>query len=91
MDNTGIVVMLAGALMIVGGALQLPSIIRRRRRAPWRGATVSATALVVYGMLALSGVILNGTVLSALLVWCIVAGMWCGWWLTRRDTAKQVH
>jgi hypothetical protein len=91
MHKTSIVVAIAGALMFAGAILQVPSIVRRRGRAPWRGAAISVAALAVYGLLLLEGVVLNGTILSAALVWCIAAAIWVGWWLNRRDTAKRAR
>jgi uncharacterized membrane protein HdeD (DUF308 family) len=90
MDNK-LLVVIAGAMMLAGGLVQLVSLMRRRGRGPWRGPVVSAVAVVAYGVLALSGHVLNGTTLSAVLIWFIAAAIWIGFWLTRRDAARQVQ
>lgn len=87
MDNQ-VLVTIGGALMLVGGLMQIGSIVKLRGRRPWRGPAISAVALVVYGALALAGYVLNGTALSAALIWFIAVAMWVGVWLTRRDAAR---
>lgn len=83
------VVVIGGALMLIGGVMQFRSVLMLRGRGPWRGAAVSASALAMFGLLAVTGVVLNGTVLSAVLIWVVAGAMWGGWWLTRRDQAGQ--
>jgi hypothetical protein len=87
------VVVAAGAMMLIGGAGQLWFAMRLRPggAGPWRGAAVSAAAMVTYGILAVTGLALNGTAMSAVLVWAIAAAFFFGWWLTRRETARQVR
>jgi hypothetical protein len=45
MDPTRSVAAIAGALMLLGGVTQLFAVVKRRRRAQWRGAAVSALAV----------------------------------------------
>lgn len=90
MDKARTVVAIAGALMLVGGVMQLLFVMKLRGRAPWRGAAVSATALAVYGLLALMGLVVNGTAFGTVLVWAVAAATWFGLWLTRRDRARQI-
>jgi hypothetical protein len=91
MEKTRVVVAVAGALMLLGGVMQLFIVLRLRGRAPWRGPAVSATAPTVYGLVALSGLVVNGGALGAVLTWAIVMAMWFGLWLSRRDRAQPVQ
>lgn len=89
--TTRIVVAVAGALMLAGGVMQLFAVLKLRGRAAWRGAAVSATALTVYGLLALRGLVGDGTARGAVLVWVFAIGMWFGIWLSRHDRARSVQ
>lgn len=86
------VVLVAGVLLLIAGIAQLYAAMRSRARGnPWHGIALMAIALALYGVLTLSGVVFNGTVLSAVLVWLIAGAMWCGWWLQRRGKARDVR
>ena len=80
-------VVIAGALMMLGGTMQLWSIAKVRRRQ--RGAILGAAVMLLDGLLAVTGVVLNGTMLGAVLIWLIAAAMWFSLWLTRRERVRQ--
>jgi uncharacterized membrane protein HdeD (DUF308 family) len=91
MSTTQIVVAVAGVVILLSGVIQLFANFKLRGRAPWRGPAVSAAALSAYGLLALSGLVVDGSTLGAVLVWVVVIGMWFGLWLRRRERQRPVQ
>lgn len=83
------VFIIAGAVLVVTGSLQLRrSLQNGRRGGSWRGDALTAGAFAVYGVLALSGV-LRGTLMGALLIWVVAIAALGGLWLSRRETARS--
>lgn len=77
---------LAGICLVIGGCGQAwTSAARFRRGAPWRGMALSGIAAIVYGILALAGIIGSGTVVGDVLIWIVAVAIWAAWWLNRRD------
>jgi hypothetical protein len=84
--------LVGGALMLIGGLVHLWSSLQSYRHGrPWRGTGLAATALTAYGGLTLTGLVFNGTVAGVVLVWFIAAAVWAGLWIGRRERIRSVR
>ena len=88
----GTLLNVGGILLLVGGLGQLlRSVHLYRRGGAWRSVMLMATALTAYGGLTLTGLLFNGTLLGAALVWIIAAATWAAWWFSRRERAPSAR
>jgi hypothetical protein len=83
---------IGGMLLLVGGAAQLWSAVQSYRQGrPWRGGGLTGATMTVYGGLAAMGLVFNGTILGATLVWIVAAATWAGLWLSHREQKRVVR
>lgn len=82
--------MAAGAMMFVGGGIQLANSVRLRRRGvPWRGYAVSSTGFVANGIFAMTGVTAGQTTVSTIAMWTVVPAVWIGLGLVLVDQQRS--
>lgn len=84
--------LVGGTLLLLGGLLEgWTSVQAQRQGGPWRGTGLMAAALTAYGALTLTGVIFDGTIAGAVLVWIVAVASWAGVWLRRRERKQFVQ
>lgn len=83
---------IGGTLLLIAGSSQLWTVAQLYRQGrPWRSSGLVAVAMTVYGGLAAMGLLFDGTILGASLVWIVAAASWAGLWLGRREQKHAVH
>ena len=83
-------VTIGGALLLIAGLMALWGSVQAYRRGdPWRSGGLAAAALTMYGGLTLTGVLVNGTAVGAIIVWTIAVAIFASLWISRRERTRS--